>query len=145
MSDQNFSTDYIDYTTHIDGVANRFTFYFFLIVTPLGLVCNLISIYIYKCPSLNKNTNIGILYVWLCLLNMISLCYFTCVTQSSALFNYTVPLPCGLEVFFRRMTFNSISWMQVLISFDRFIAVMYPKSVFMKKKVCSKFSSFSQH
>ena len=129
------SNDTSDYISYLSSLSDRMEYYFLMIVIPTGLVGNLISIFIYSRPSLNKNTNIGLLYIWLCIINIVSLLYYAFVNRSGHLFNYTVSLPCGFDLFIRRNCNNSVSWMQVLIAFDRFVAVIYPKKLFMRKKV----------
>lgn len=132
MSTNSSTTQYVNY---LSWLAEQFNYCYFLSIMPIGLVGNLISIYIYSRPSLNKKTNTGFLYIWLCLLNMFSVLWFAFVFRSSALINYTFSFPCGVEVLVRRANFMSVAWIQVLISFDRYIAVVFPNLTFMRKRV----------
>lgn len=124
-----------DYIKYINLLSDQFIYYFLMVVIPIGFVGNVISVYIYTRPSLNKNTNTGFLYACMCIVNMISIFYYAFVNRSSSLFNYTVTLPCGVDLFLRRTNFIAVSWMQVLITFDRFVAVILPNAMFMRKKV----------
>ena len=124
------------YITYLNSVADAITYYPLLIALPIGLVGNVFSFYIYTRPNLNKNTNTGFLYAWLCIANIVFMLYFTLVFQADSLFSYTVSLPCGMVTYLLRICFCLVPWMQVIISFDRLIAVVYPhKKKFMSKKV----------
>ena len=124
----------MNYLMSLLSASNTILYYPFLVTFPIGIVCNVFSFYIYTRPNLNKKTNTGFLYAWLCLLNIFFILYYVFVSQSGSLFGYTVTLPCGLVIYLYRIAFCLIPWMQVIISFDRFIVVMYP----LKKHVMSK-------
>ena len=130
------SNQYINY---LNSVADTITYYPLLVALPIGIICNVFSFYIYTRPNLNKKTNTGFLYASLCIANLIFMLYFVLVFQSNSLFNYTVTLPCGVMSYLLRIAFCFAPWMQVIISFDRFIVVVYPlKKKFMSKKVQSQ-------
>lgn len=125
-----------DYVGLLNSLSDKFTFYFLVVTLPIGLIGNLISLFIYSRPNLNRKTNTGFLYAWLCVANLAAIAWFTFVYRSNLLFNYSVDLPCGLRNYLRRIILSSIPWMQALISFDRFIAVVFPKHQrFMSQKV----------
>ena len=124
------------YIGYLYTVSNSFQYYAMWIILPTCIVGNLISLYIYSRPNLNKKTNTGFLYSWLCILNILTIVYYSVVFKGNSLFKYTLSLPCGMDNYIRRTALNSITWMQVVICLDRFIAVVYPtKTVFMSKKV----------
>ena len=124
------------YYTTLSTIANTIMYYPVLVALPIGILGNVFSFFIYTRPNLNKKTNTGFLYGLLCILNIIFMLYFVLVFQSSNLFKYTVTLPCGLVTYLLRITFCLVPWMQVIISFDRFIVVVYPlRKKFMSKKV----------
>lgn len=129
-------TDYIEY---LNSVSVSFNYYCLWILMPTGIIGNIVSLYIYTRPNLNKKTNTGRLYVLLCALNLITIAYFGFVYQPEyTAFNYSVRLPCGLNTFLRRTLFTWLSWIQVVISFDRYVAVIHPTKVtLMNKKVFS--------
>lgn len=129
-------TDMALFVSNINSISNTISYYYLWVIIPLGLIGNLISFYLYTRPNLNKRNNTGFLYACLCVLNMISILYYAFITRSSVLFGYsTFQQPCGLNSYFRRLVFNSIPWMQVIITFDRFISVFYPTIQFLNKKV----------
>ena len=124
------------YYMNLSTIANTIMYYPVLVALPIGIIGNVFSFFIYTRPNLNKKTNTGFLYGLLCILNIIFMLYFVLVFQSSNLFKYTVTLPCGLVTYLLRITFCLVPWMQVIISFDRFIVVVYPlRKKFMSKKV----------
>lgn len=127
------STSYI---WSLYSTANTILYYPFLVTFPIGIVSNLFSFYIYTRPNLSKKTNTGFLYAWLCLFNIVFILFFVFVYQSTSLLQYTVNLPCGVTFYLYRLIFCLIPWMQVIISLDRFILVVYPlKKHIMAKKV----------
>ena len=125
-----------DYVKYLNSLNSGFTYYCMWIILPTCIVGNLISLFIYSRPNLNKKTNTGFLYSWLCLLNILTLIYYSVVYRGNAMFKYTLYLPCGMDDYIRRTALNSITWMQVVICLDRFVMVIYPtKTAFMSKKV----------
>ena len=126
-------SQYVDY---LNTVSNSILHYPVLVTLPIGIIGNVFSFFIYTRPNLNKKTNTGFLYASLCIANLLFMLYFVLVFQSNILFNYTVILPCGVVTYLLRISFCLAPWMQVIISFDRFIAVVYPhKQKQMSKKV----------
>ena len=110
-------------------------YYFLFALIPIGLLGNFISLLIFTRPNLNKKTNTGFLYSFLCVLNILTITEFAFI-EKQIVFNYSVKLPCNMEFFVRKSLINSISWIQVLICFDRFLLVIFPlKSKIMSKKV----------
>lgn len=125
-----------DYVKYLNSLNSGFTYYGMWIIWPTSVVGNIISLFIFSRPNLNKKTNTGFLYGWLCILNILTVVYYSVVYRGNALFKYTLYLPCGMDDFIRRSSLNSLSWMQVVICLDRFIMVIYPtKTAFMSKKV----------
>lgn len=121
---------------YLNPLADSITYYFLFVTMPFGFLGNFISIFIYIRPNLNRKTNTGFLYSWLCVTNMIAIAWYMFVFRSNLLFDYTVTMmPCGISNFLRRTTLNAVPWMQAIISFDRFMAVVFPSNRFMKKKV----------
>ena len=125
------SSDYINYLT---SVANTILYYPILISLPIGIVGNLFSCFIYTRPNLNKKTNTGFLFAWLCIFNICFMLGFVLFNRSKNLFGFQFYLPCGLNSYIFRMGFCFVPWMQVIISFDRLISVVFP----LKKQIMSK-------
>ena len=125
-----------NFSNYINTVDSKITYYGMWVILPTSVVGNLISLYIYTQPKLNKKTNTGFLYGWLCIINLITILYYSLVFRGQILFNYEVNWPCGVDNFIRRTALNSITWIQVVICIDRFVGVVYPtKTTFMSKKV----------
>ena len=136
------SSSQADLANYLNSVAGLIITYSLWLILPTCIVGNLISLYIYSRPCLNKKTNVGFLYKWLCFINLITILYYCFVTHSSKFLNnigYTVSLPCGVGNYFSRSLFTSISWMQAIIAIDRLVCVVFPsKRAFMDKRVCYK-------
>lgn len=136
MSAANQSSNVAQYVAYLNSVSNSISYYYLWITFPPGILGNLIALYIYTRPNLNRKTNTGFLYAWLSIFNLLSIFQYTILTRSNVLFGFGVNLPCGVTNYIRRSIFNLISWMQVFISFDRLMAVVFPTSAkFMSKKV----------
>ena len=126
----------INLVNSLNSASTSVTYYGLWTILPTCLVGNLISIIIYTRPNFNKKTNTGFLYGWLCVFNVIVAVYYFTVNRGATTLMLTINLPCGMMFYFQRTISNMISWMQVIISLDRFIAVYFPaKITFMSKKV----------
>ena len=126
-------SQYVDY---LNSVSNAILHYPVLVTLPIGIIGNVFSFFIYTRPNLNKKTNTGFLYAVLCILNIIFMLYAVFVFRSSDIFGYIVILPCGVVNYLLRVAFCFVPWMQVIISFDRFMVVVFPlKQNIMSKKV----------
>ena len=135
MSNQSIE-ETAQYIAYLNTVSNRIFFYVLVTTIPIGLIGNLVSFYIYKRPNLNKKTNTGFLYSYSCIFNLIFVLYYGLVFRSNRLFNYSLNIPCGINLFLFRFTWCIVPWMQVWISFDRFMVVIFPlKNSLMSKKV----------
>jgi hypothetical protein len=136
VSQNRSDRQFTQYINNLNSVASTVLYYPLLVALPIGVLGNVLSFYIYTRPNLNKKTNTGFLYAWLCLLNLIFMLYFVLVSQSFTLFNYRISLPCGVANYLLRLTSCFVPWMQVIISFYRFISVIYPlKKLLITKKV----------
>lgn len=122
--------------TYSHPLMKKLDYYAILITLPLGLVGNLISFLIFIRPSLNKRTNTGFLYSILCVLNILTIIEFNLIAYSNVLLKLTFELPCRLEYFLRELLSDSLTWMQAMISLDRFVLIFFPgRANFMTKKV----------
>ena len=127
-----------DYLKSLNSISTQINYYGLWVILPSSVIGNIISFYIFARPNLNKKTNTGFLYRWLCVLNVITMVYYCFVSRSIVVFKYQVNLPCGADNYIRRTFLNSITWIQAVICLDRFISVFFPtKTAFMSKKVGS--------
>lgn len=115
-----------EYVKRISEISDKISFHYLIIIIPFGFVANIFSIFIYTRPNMSKETNTSFLYMCLSIMNIISLVNYTFIVRSRNVFGYTVVMPCGIANFIRRNIFNSTSWIQPIISFDRFLYVFYP-------------------
>ena len=124
--------EYIFYTNKILEIG----FYLQLVTIPVGIIGNLAAIYIFTRPRLNRNTNTGFLYTILCVLNLIKILYQAIFKRWDNYLDYNIKIPLTFEMLFENLIVQMLSWIEVLIGFDRFIAVFSPiKGVrIMRKK-----------
>lgn len=128
-----------NYIKYLNSVANTVLYYPVLISLPIVIIGNLFSFFIYTRPNLNKKTNTGFLFAWLCLLNICFMLIIVLINLSKSLFGFQANLPCGLSSYIFRMGYCLVPWMHVIISFDRFISVVFPiKMRIMSKKVTKR-------
>jgi hypothetical protein len=108
------------------NITVKFYFYIRAVIFPLGIIGNVISLFIFTRPSLNCKTNTGLLYTLLCLLNLLNLVY-ELAGKIFDMFNvYNIELPENGEYFIEIILLQAASCCQALITFDRFVAVFYP-------------------
>ena len=117
--------DYSQYIT-LAKISEKINFYTLILAISIGIPGNIISILIFVKPCLNNKTNTGLLYTLLCLLNLISILFKVLVKNPNMIFNYNIQLYLKTEQFIEIILLQFVAWSQVLITFDRFIAVMSP-------------------
>ena len=122
---------------NIRAIYDKVHFYILIVVIIFGIIGNLISLFIFTRPNLNKKTNTGILYTLLCIFNLLTFIEDVSTIHFLKIFgNIYISLPCNIEPFLRRSLYQILSWIQVFICFDRFFLVIYPtKAHIMRKKV----------
>ncbi|CAF0879695.1 unnamed protein product [Brachionus calyciflorus] len=125
-----------EYISNINKISNSISFIYLVIIIPFGFIANCVSIWIYLRPNLNKKSNTGFLYLCLSIMNIISLLNYAFIVRSRNLFGYTIDVTCGVDDYIRRNIFNATSWIQALISFDRFLFIFFPakNKLFSQKK-----------
>ena len=117
---------YLKYVIQLNIIYEKIEFFAWILTILIGIPGNFISILIFVKPCLNNKTNTGLLYTLLCTLNLLVILYNVLVTNSYTLFKYGIILPLRLDYFIQTILLQILSWSQVLITFDRFIAVVYP-------------------
>jgi hypothetical protein len=136
---ENSSLASVTYINWLNTLSIQMNFYFGVIALPIGLVLDIFSLYIYTKPSLNK-TNMGFLYFWQALADILVMLLSLFLSRSRELFDVNLPnyseFLCKFNSFARRYLVHLSSWMNVIACFDRFIFVLYPSSSkFMKRKL----------
>ena len=107
-------------------IWEKSVFYLSILSLSIGIPGNIISILIFSKPCLNNKTNTGFLYTFLCVFNLIAILYNVFVINSLLIFNYYIRFPLNSDALIENVILQMLSWFQVLITFDRFIAVVYP-------------------
>ena len=95
-------------------------------IMSFGIVGNLISLYIFSRPILNRKTNSGKLYAFLCGLSLIMIVYEMTARKLDSTFEFKLDLPLNTQNFIDIILLQYWSWIQLLITFDRFIGVFSP-------------------
>ena len=132
------SFSYFNYINYIREITDKVKLYIFYVVFTFGMIGNLISLFIFTRRNLNKKSNAGLLYTILCIFNILTFIEhgFIGIYQQAILGSNFISLPCATEFFIRQSLYQILSWIQVLICFDRFIFVIFPtKAYLMRKKV----------
>ena len=113
--------------------------YYLRVMCAIGILGNFISLLIFIRINNKRKSNTSLLYSILCVLNILLTVESNFIRRSwsNFVYYYYIELPiCQLENFIRSSLFDSVAWMQVLISFDRFILVVFPAKVkLISKKV----------
>nr|QVK45687.1 G protein-coupled receptor [Proales similis] len=122
-------TDVMNQAFLIITIGREIYIYFSFIGSPIGVVLNMISFYVFSRPSLNK-TNMGFLYMWQSAVDIILLLLSTFVFASTRLYGVSFidasDFLCRVLTFLRRFILHASSWMTLFITFDRFMAVRLP-------------------
>lgn len=119
------SLSYLEaFSTHFSSLL--LTCYYMTFVTvPLGIVANLISIFIFTRPFLNQKTNTAFLYTILSILYLDKILFQAVFKQWENCFDFSIRMYLNLEIFIENVLVQCLSWNQALISFDRFITLVY--------------------
>ena len=125
---ENKTTNPINFPDNINiaFIGDTILFYASILTFLIGIAGNIISILIFIKPCLNNRTNTGLLYTLLCALNLIVLLFNVFVKRSNIIFHYNIRLHLTSEYFIDAILLQYLSWFQVIITFDRFIAVIFP-------------------
>ena len=124
------------------NLANIMNKYYVVVSSSIGIPCNLISIFIFARLMRNK-TNMGFLCMCQSIIDLCVMMIILLVLRSYPLlfpvnFGIINDHLCRLLTFLKRYDVQVSSWMCVLITFDRFIFVLYEQDQrfrFMKKKI----------
>jgi hypothetical protein len=120
----------------VSSIINTYSFY---ITTGIGLPFNLLSIFIFTRPNLNK-TNMGFLYGFKSAVDFNLIFTSIFVFRGNAYFGFSMSTTsdflCKLSTFLRRMLFHTSSMMCIVTTLDRFLFNIYPNRFsFVKKKL----------
>ena len=129
--------DELAHVLYLNQVLIQFIYYINLVMLPISLVFNFISIVVFNRKTFKANT-MGFYYTAISIID-ISLAISAFVYYFSVAINQDVSLIsdflCVLITYSNRITLQMSSWANVLITFDRLLCVTYRnKFAFMKKK-----------
>ena len=122
----------------VDDLTYKINFYSILLLSPMGIILNAFSVYIFSRPRLNK-TNMGFLYLWQSVIDCILLIGFVFIYPTIPIIDFNLDIAsdflCKSVSLFRRFILHSSSWITVLITLDRLLYVYFPsKDIFLQKK-----------
>jgi hypothetical protein len=116
----------------LENLRSQMGYYFAFSIPFLGIFLNCLSLYIFTRPSLNK-TNMGFLYLWQTIIDILVLLFYIFISRSMQLFGYSLlihyDIVCKILTLYRRFILHASSWLCVLTTFDRFLYVCYPNSL----------------
>ena len=123
----------------LNTYSTEITNYTVNVIIPIGLVFLSLSIFVFSRKNLNK-TNMGFLYTWQCGADMAAiLIYFLFIRISfgiGAQVSNLSDFSCRILGLVSRTSIHLPSWINVIISFDRFIQVHYRgRIVWIKSKI----------
>ena len=105
-------------------------FYMIMILFPVGIVLNLIQLYVFSKKTLNSKTNMGSMHALLSFFNLFALVNSILLTQLLPFLkvdikNYT-NFGCKLLSFTQRISLDIPSFQQVLITFQFYLSIKHP-------------------
>ena len=100
--------------------------YINLTTIPVGIIGNLISIFIFTRPALNQRTNTGFLYAILSITNLLRILLQATLKKWDKFYQFNIIIHFESEKLIEFILLQMLSWIQVLIGFDRFIVVFSP-------------------
>lgn len=123
----------------MENLSKQINIYFSGCVVPIGIIFNLISLIVFIRHRMNTKTNMGIYYSSLAIYDSLALTNSILFIQFLPSLGINLPslsvFGCHFLSIYRRSVIQSPSWMQVIITFDRFRSVCFPtKFIFMEQK-----------
>jgi hypothetical protein len=123
----------------LNSLSNSINLYFSMIAIPIGLVLNLLTIITFSRQKLRVSSTMSVFYISLAIYDCLSL-------GNSILFVQMLPslgvkivnfsdVLCKLGNVWRKIATQCPSWVQLIMTFDRFRCVVYPRRFkFMENK-----------
>lgn len=129
------------YAQYLTRVNSDLSFNLALVLAIIGIPSNCLAAIIFVRLSKNK-TNMGFLYIWQCLIDIFIQVFILLIYQSRRIFGMSLNNQsnsmCMFITFLQRFVPRLSSWLTVLITFERFIFVLYDhkeKYKLMKSKL----------
>ena len=124
---------------YINGIGKETSLWIARVTVPLGILLNMISVYIFLRPNLNK-TNMGFYNLNISIWNTIVLLHYLLIFDPKIMaFNYNFEIlnefNCKMYYVTTRVLRQVPTWLEALITFDRYLSVCHHgKCLFIKKK-----------
>lgn len=121
------------------NLNNEITKSYVITTTIIGISCNVISAIVFS-RLIDSRTNMGILCLMQSIVDLvIFVVYFLLIRSSPLLFPISIEsrsnISCKLIAYIRSFTLHASSWTTVLITFDRFVSIVFPhRYEFLRKR-----------
>ena len=110
-------------------ITNQIDYWCLVVTVPLGIILNLISIFVFIRLDMVKST-MSFLYINLSVSNAAVLVYYLFVMNSKIIMDYELSkltdIGCKITIVIRRVLRSVPTWIEALITLDRYLAVCYP-------------------
>ena len=128
--------------TTLNNITNQINLYYSAIVIPIGIILNFITCFIFARSSsvTKKNVIINLLYIGLGAYDILALINSILFAQllpalGIYLVNYS-PVTCIILNWYRKVVIQAPSWVQVLITLERYLSVCFANrfTLFKRKR-----------
>ena len=139
MSENNINNN-TNYADVLNNVTNIINLYYSAIVIPIGVILNLATIFIFARSSsvTKKNTILSLLYIGLSIYDILALLNSILFAQLLPSLNiYLVKFSnanCIALSWYRKSVIQSPSWIQVIITLERYLSICYPNKFGLFKR-----------
>jgi hypothetical protein len=124
--------------SYFNNLNTEHNFYFTVVCVPVGILLNLVSIYVFQRPRLNKTT-MGFMFTYRSIVDILLLLTVLLLIRGDALFQVVLyqqsDILCKLFYWLKRLILHMSSFNYVIITLDRFFSICFPTRFgFLKKK-----------
>lgn len=125
-------SEYWSFIVDLNYLSNKFTFFIVVTFLPLAVVLNLFALFVlFSKKACADKTSMVYLLKWQYIVDTILILNIIFVFNSGSLFDYSIAtmsdLACGLSNYWKRFIYHLSSWIQVVMSLDRFMSVYLEK------------------
>ena len=107
-----------------------FNFFMIMIIFPIGLVLNSLSLYVFSKKELNLKTNMGSMHALLSFFNIMAIIFSILLTQLFPFLGLNIKkftnFGCKILSFMQRVSLDVPSFQQVVITLQFFISIKFP-------------------
>lgn len=125
----NSSLEYnLSYMYHFN-LSETIQYYFVIIVAPIGICMNFLSLLIFFRKTFHQQTTIGVYNICIAISNMITIFYYILVQESSTTLKMNLLIQsdfsCKIGMLFRRVIRELTPLIECLLTIDRFLDVYF--------------------